>query len=116
VGEVYIFISGGQKRDEVLQEVCHQEEFGGKRPHVGGVHIIPGSPQGRQRSPWCLSPGRIWRESVTWMRCKYLYLEAPRETNLSKMSVTRKDLVGKGHVDEMLIFIPHCIKTEALIF
>ncbi len=40
-------------------------------------------------------------KSVTWMRCQYLYLEATRETNLSKMSVTRKDLAGKGHVDEV---------------
>ncbi len=34
-------------------------------------------------------------KSVTWMRCKYLYLEATRETKLSKMSVTRKNLAGE---------------------
>ncbi len=30
-----------------------------------------------------------------WMRCQYLYLEATRETWLSKMSVTKKNLAGK---------------------
>jgi hypothetical protein len=36
---------------------------------------------------------------------KYLYLEATGETKLSKMSVTRKNLAGKGHVDGVEIFI-----------
>jgi hypothetical protein len=40
------------------------------------------------------------------MRRQNLYLEATRETKLSKMSGTRKNLAGKGHGDEGLIFIP----------